>query len=135
MTGLEDLMNWLRERPEVVFGISSGRNRMLLQEALRRYPFITPDVLICSAGTELYYTPDFIPDAGWEKHINHQWKREAIVNALAGNLKLTLQGADAQWPFKISYFVSESFSEDDLADINRQLYDRRLPAKVLLTDN
>ena len=135
LTGLADLMNWLRENPGVVFGISSGRSKALMQEALQKYPLVNPDVLICSAGTELYYTRDFIPDVGWEKHINHQWKRQQIQTAMEELPNITLQGADAQWPFKISYFATENFTGDDLANVNKQLYDRKLPAKVLLTDN
>lgn len=134
-TGLEQLMNWLRDNPKVVFGISSGRNKELLAEALEKYPLIDPDILICSAGTELYYTKDFIPDSGWEKHINHQWKRQAIVDAMATLAAITPQQQSAQWPFKISYYAAENFSGDDLADINKRLYDSKLHAKVLFTDH
>ncbi|WP_460759315.1 HAD family hydrolase [Niabella terrae] len=133
--GLEPLMEWLGGHPQVVFGISSGRNRTLLTEALKKYPMVNPDILICSAGTELYYTRDFIADTGWEKHINHQWKRQSIETALTPINKIRLQDADAQWPYKISYYVNENFTGDDLADINKILDDRKLHAKILLTDN
>ncbi|MGC4231658.1 MAG: HAD-IIB family hydrolase [Niabella sp.] len=135
ITGLETLMSWLKEHPETVFGISSGRNKELLKAAIAKYPFIDPHILICSAGTELYYTKDFIPDAGWEKHINHQWKREAIVQAMKEVAPVRPQGEDAQWPYKISYFTGDKFTGDDLANINKILYDKKLYAKVLLTDN
>ncbi|WP_346237718.1 HAD-IIB family hydrolase [Niabella insulamsoli] len=134
-TGLETLMDWVRQTPGVVFGISSGRNKQLLTEALEQYPFVDPDIIICSAGTELYYTKDFVPDTGWEKHINHQWKREAIVNAMESVANISPQEESAQWPFKISYFAGEHFSSDDLANINKQLYDKKLAAKVLFTDS
>ncbi|MCH5596501.1 HAD-IIB family hydrolase [Niabella ginsengisoli] len=135
LNGLDHLMKWLKKNSNVVFGISSGRNKQLVTEALEKYPFVDPDIIICSAGTELYYTKDFVPDTGWEKHINHQWKRQAIVNAMETLTNITPQQDSAQWPFKISYYANESFSSDDLANINKQLYDSKLPAKVLLTDN
>ena len=134
-TGLEELMNWLKAHPSVVFGISSGRNRERMEAALAEYPFIDPDIIICSAGTEIFYTKNFIRDTGWDKHINYQWKRDAIAATVAKLHKLTLQPPDAQWPFKISYFTVGNFSGDDLADLHNLLYSRKLQAKVLLTDN
>lgn len=133
-TGLGELMQWLQENPGIVFGISSGRSKVLLQQALHMYPLKDPDVLICSAGTEIYYTKDFIPDEGWKSHIGHQWKRDKIVEALMSFIGVTLQEGDAQWPFKISYYTTSEFSTDRLADLNKILYDKKLPAKVLLTD-
>ncbi len=134
-TGLAELMGWLKERPPVVFGISSGRNQELMKKALSVYPLADPDIIICSAGTELFYTRDFIRDTGWDKHISYQWKREAIAATVAKLDKLTPQPMDAQWPFKISYFVENSFNNDDLADLHNLLYAGKLQAKVLLTDN
>lgn len=133
--GLSDLMHWVQESKGVVFGISSGRNKTLLKEAIDQYPVLNPEVLICSAGTELYYTRDFIRDAGWEKHINHQWKRDAIVQTFTGFPHIQLQGEEAQWPFKISYYVTEAFSDDDLANMNKLLDDKKLHAKILLTSH
>lgn len=132
--GLAELMQWIQEH-RVAFGISSGRNKHLLKQALAKHPLLKPDIIICSAGTELYYTTEFMPDRGWEKHINHQWKREAIVQTLASLPYLQMQEEDAQWPYKISYYVSNDFGDDELAHINKLLDDRKLHAKILLTDN
>lgn len=135
ITGLHELMQWLKEKPDVAFGISSGRSKALLQQALHKYPVSDPDVLICSAGTEIYYTKDFIPDEGWKKHIAYQWKRDKIVEALMNFKGISLQESEAQWPLKISYYTTADFSADRLADLNKILYDKKLPAKLLLTDN
>ena len=40
-----------------------------------------------------------------------------------------------QWRFKLSYYVDEGFNEDDMANLNKFLDDRKLRAKVLLTQN
>lgn len=134
-TGLDELMRWLNDNPDVAFGISSGRSKALLQQALQKYPVREPDLLICSAGTEIYYTGNFIPDEGWKSHIAYQWKRERIVEALTNFKGITLQESGAQWPFKISYYTTGEFSSDRLADLNKILYDKKLPAKILLTDS
>lgn len=55
-----------------------------------------PDILICSAGSEIYYTEKFIPDKGWESYIDRQWKRQALQMVLSDFPGITLQEQDAQ---------------------------------------
>jgi sucrose-phosphate synthase len=93
-----------------------------------------PDVLICSAGSEIYYGEKLIPDKGWDSHINYQWKRDDIQKQLSKFPGIRLQEHDAQWPFKLSYYVDD-FTPDDMADLHKFLDDHKLKAKVLLTDN
>ncbi|WP_018629388.1 HAD-IIB family hydrolase [Niabella aurantiaca] len=134
--GLDQIKQWVdAHKNKVIFGIASGRNKTLTMEALRHFQFPEPDILICSAGTEIYYTRNFIPDPGWESHINHQWKRKELVTALEHYPGLHLQEADAQWEYKLSYYVNDYFNEGALADLYKFLDDRRLRAKILLTDN
>ncbi|MBO9618587.1 MAG: HAD-IIB family hydrolase [Niabella sp.] len=135
-TGLDAINQWIIENKNAVaFGIASGRNKALTAEALEKFAIATPDILICSAGTEIYYTKNFIPDPGWESHINHQWKRNELVKALERYPGLMMQEADAQWKYKLSYYVDERFSENQLADLYKFLDDRKLRARILLTDN
>ncbi len=134
--GLEQFCEWINTNKEkVVFGIASGRNLQITRHAIEKYKLPTPDVLICSAGSEIYYTDQFIPDRGWDSHIDYQWKRAELQQALQRFPGLRLQEPDAQWPFKLSYYVEDHFSEDDMADLRKFLDDHRLRAKVLLTDN
>jgi len=134
--GLDELKKWISDnRQRVAFGIASGRNRFLTAEALKKYKLPKPDILICSAGSEIYYTEKFIPDSGWESHISYQWKREEIEKALHHFPKIHLQEKGAQWKFKLSYYVDPSFKNDDLAMIYKILDDHRLRFKLLLTDN
>ncbi|RYF87913.1 MAG: HAD-IIB family hydrolase, partial [Chitinophagaceae bacterium] len=134
--GLKELCSWINDRRETVaFGIASGRNKKITEEAIRQYGLPQPDVLICSAGSEIYYTDQLIPDKGWDSHINHQWKRKELQLALEKFPGLRLQERDAQWPFKLSYYVEDHFNEDDLANLYKFLDDQKLRAKVLLTDN
>ena len=110
--GLDELTEWVTERKDkVVFGIASGRNLEVTKEALAKYNLPAPDILICSAGSEIYYTDEFIPDNGYESHIDYQWKRNKLQEVLSKFPGIELQGPEAQWRFKLSYFVEEDFNE------------------------
>lgn len=134
--GLEELRQWVMDHDnKVVFGIASGRNREITKQALLEYNFPSPDILICSAGSEIYYTDKFIADKGWESHIDYQWKRNELQNALSKFPGLRLQEPAAQWPYKLSYYVGDNFSEDQLKSIYKFLDEWKLRAKILLTEN
>lgn len=134
--GLKELKAWINNhRDRVVFGVASGRNREITAQAFKDYDLPKPDILICSAGSEIYYTEKFIPDHGWESHINFQWKKEELQNALTQFPGIRLQEADAQKRFKLSYYVNNGFTEDTLADLHKFLDDRKLRTKILLTEN
>lgn len=134
--GLDAFTQWIKEnQTQVVFGIASGRNKIITEQAIQKYNLPVPDVLICSAGTEIYYTDKLIPDKGWESHIDNQWKRDELREALKRFPGIRLQEADAQWPFKLSYYVEEFFNENDLSDLYKFLDDNKFRAKILLTDN
>jgi sucrose-phosphate synthase len=134
--GLKELTEWIKEtKGKVAFGLASGRNRYITEEALNQYDLPKPDILICSAGSEIYYTDKFIPDKGWDSHIDHLWKRSELQQALAQFPGLRLQEQEAQWRFKLSYYVEQDFTENDLANLYKFLDDRKLRARVLLTEN
>ena len=134
--GLKEFTQWINEnRSKVVFGVASGRNREITQQAFDDYDLPSPDILICSAGTEIYYTDQFIADKGWDSHIDYQWKRKELQEALSTFKGLRLQEAAAQWRFKLSYYVEDSFNDDALANLYKFLDDSKLRARVLLTDN
>jgi hypothetical protein len=51
-------------------------------------PLLTPNVLICSVGTEIFYrTADgtLLPDQAWEAYLDQGWDK-AAVQALAANI-------------------------------------------------
>ena len=134
--GLREFKHWVNNnKDKVVFGIASGRNRHITEEALAEYELPKPDILICSAGSEIYYTDKFIPDKGWNSHIDYQWKRNELQEALQDFKGICLQEPAAQWRFKLSYYLPNHFSADDLANLYKFLDDRKLRAKVLITEN
>ena len=134
--GLDEFKQWIQDhRDKVVFGVASGRNKEITEEAFSKYNFPDPDILICSAGSEIYYTSKLIPDNGYESHINYQWKKNELEKALSKFPGIRLQEPDAQWRFKLSYYVNDAFNEDDMANLYKFIDDRKLRAKVLLTEN
>ncbi|MCD8539027.1 MAG: glycosyltransferase [Leadbetterella sp.] len=135
--GLPELMEFLsRNRDKIVFGISTGRNLTMTKEALRAHPLLAAsEIIICSVGTGIYYTKDFLPDRGWERHIRFQWKREKLKELLKDYPGLTLQEEEAQTPYKLSYYVNSDFGDDQLADMYHLLYRHQLRARLFLTDN
>jgi sucrose-phosphate synthase len=133
---LEEFKTWLPQQKEkFVFGIATGRNKELTREAIEKFELPEPDIIICSAGSELYYTKDFIPDSGWYSYISYQWKRQKLEDLMTKFPKIKLQETNAQWKFKLSYYVDETFNEDDLANLYQLLDTHRLKANILLTDN
>jgi len=135
-TGLAELKQWIAgHKNKLVFGVASGRNKEITKKAFDSYDLPKPDVLICSAGSEIYYTEKFIPDHGWESHIDYQWKRAELQTELSKFPGIRLQEPAAQWPFKLSYYVNDKFDKDDMANLYKFLDDRKLRAKILLTEN
>ncbi len=134
--GLDELRDWIRQhRDSVVFGLASGRNVEITKKAIEHYELPSPDVIICSVGSEIYYTDKLLPDAGWESHIDYQWKRSELQKTLTKFPGIRLQEDAAQWKFKLSYYVDDTFNEDTLADLHKFLHDHKLHASVILTEN
>ena len=134
--GLDELREWIiQHQDRIVFGVASGRNRELTRKAFDDYGLPDADIVICSAGSEIYYTDKMIPDNGWDSHIDHQWKRSELERELAKFPGIRMQERDAQWRFKLSYYVDNGFDSDDMADLYKFLDDRKLRVKILLTEN
>lgn len=124
-----------QRRSDLIFGLATGRNKALTKKALSQHQLPQPDIVICSAGSELYYTSDFLPDSGWKKHISYRWNRAKLEKVLSYFPKINLQEEDAQWEFKLSYYVDADFNEDDLAALYHLLSEHKLKVNILLTDN
>lgn len=134
--GLAEFTQWVNtKKDKVVFGVASGRNRHMTAQAFTRYDLPTADILICSAGSEIYYTESFIADKDYENYIDYEWKRNELQQALTAFPGIRLQEPAAQWRFKLSYYVDSNFNEDAMANLYKFLADHNLKAKVLLTDN
>jgi sucrose-phosphate synthase len=118
--GLEELKTYLANRSNnMAFAMASGRNLELVKKVINEEQFPLPDFVICSVGTEIYYTngKDYILDKGWATFLAGRWKRDEIANRLKKIKWIKLQEDEAQNPFKISYYYEkEKYNYDELID-------------------
>ncbi len=111
-----------QQHRKFLFGIATGRRLDSVLKILRTNGIPTPDVLITSLGTEIYYPPRFTPDVAWNYHIDHLWTPKVlrrIIDPLAG---LTLQPKNEQSRFKISYYYDANIapSMEEILTLLRQ---------------
>ncbi|MBB4804616.1 sucrose-phosphate synthase [Flavobacterium nitrogenifigens] len=116
--GLKELKAHLTNRTDkMAFAMASGRNLELVKKVIDEEEFSLPDFIICSVGTEIYYTngKDYILDKGWAKFLSGRWKRDEIVNRLKAIKWIKLQEEEAQNPYKISYYYEkEHYDHEEL---------------------
>ena len=119
--GLEELKTYLTNHTEnMAFALASGRNIDLVKKVIEEEKLPLPDFIICSVGTEIYYTngKDYILDKGWSTFLAGRWKREEIVNRLKGIPWIKMQEEVAQNPFKISYYYDkEKYNHEQLIKV------------------
>ena len=90
-------------KPRMGFGIATGRTIESAHKILKAHKIPTPDVMISSVGSEMYYGSRQVFGKGWASHISHLWRREKIVRLLNQFDFLKYQEEDTQRDFKISY--------------------------------
>ena len=104
---LRDLVAWIRShRSRLAFGVITGRKLDSALWVLRDWGVDPPDVLITSVGSEIHYGPDWDRDAGWERHIRRDWRRDEMARVLDSVPGLRLQANHKLGPCKLSYHVS-----------------------------
>lgn len=91
--------------PSLGFGVATGRTLESALKVLKEWAVPLPDVFITSVGSEINYGPELRPDIGWRNFIKHSWRRDAIEDALRETPGLTLQPAESQREYKLSYNV------------------------------
>ncbi len=105
--GLNELKEYLNNRGDKVgFALATGRNLSLVKEVIEEENLPLPEFIICSVGTQIYYTngKDYILDKGWSNFLAGRWKRSEIYNRLKSIPWLKLQEEEAQNEFKISFY-------------------------------
>ena len=129
--GLAELLQWLRAHADTVsFGVATGRSLESAVKILKKWHVPMPDVLITSVGSEINYWPSLRPDQGWSNHIRHQWRREALAEALQAIPGLTLQPPENQREFKLSYLVAPE-QMPPLEQLYQYLHQQNLHAKLI----
>ncbi len=128
---LQQLLGRLKAAGDrVAFGVATGRNLASTLKILKEWKVPTPDLLITSVGSEIYYGNGMVEDQGWQRHINYQWKPEQKRKALEGIEGLKLQPKSEQLRFKVSYFVDPDVIPS-MRTIQRELRKRDLHCKLI----
>lgn len=119
--GLKELKTYLLNRSEkMAFALASGRNLDLVKKVIEEEQLPVPDFIICSVGTEIYYTngSDYVLDKGWATFLAGRWKREDVAFRLQNIPWLKMQEEAAQNPFKISYYYDiKKYNHQQLIDV------------------
>jgi sucrose-phosphate synthase len=113
-------------------GIATGRTLASTLTMLEEWRFPMPDLLIASAGSEIYYGPQIATDTTWRKHIGHNWQAQAIRKAMKEIPGVELQPPNAQGKFKISYFVDVAKAPSH-REIIRHLRKKQLSVRGILS--
>lgn len=109
---LQRLIILLRQnRKRVKFAVATGRRFDIALKLLKKHKIPEPDILITSAGTEIYYAPKLTPDTGWTKHIDHLWSPHTIRKLLDDYPGLKRQAKAEQSRFKLSYFIDPQVTD------------------------
>lgn len=128
---LKELMDRIQTTPGCGLGLTSGRSIDSVLEVLKEWEIPQPDVLLTSAGTEIYYgRPRLREDASWQRHIYQDWQPMAIHEAMRELEGIHPQPEEAQRPFKLSYFIDTSVAPN-VMQIKRHLRQRHLHANVI----
>ncbi|QFS52112.1 sucrose-phosphate phosphatase [Nostoc sphaeroides] len=90
---------------------ATGRSLDLYKELLVDQPLLTPDALVTSVGTEIYFDcQKYIIDSEWSEKLSFAWNRNMVVEIAASFRELLPQQQSEQRPFKASYLLTEEDS-------------------------
>ncbi|HPA71847.1 MAG TPA: HAD-IIB family hydrolase [Spirochaetota bacterium] len=122
---LDELLALLKESaPFLGFGVATGRTVESTVEYLGEHGVPSPDVIISSVGTEIYYGGDRMYDQGWDTHIAHDWNCGKIREILDRFPFLEYQEEETQRKFKVSYFMDPG--KDRINEIHAALNGAKL---------
>jgi len=106
-SGLPELIRRIKlHRGWLGFGVSTGRTVESALDYLAAHGVPSPDIVITSVGTEIYYGDSDFRDQGWSTHISRKWDRSRIKDVLEQLSFLEYQEDETQREFKISYYMS-----------------------------
>lgn len=115
---------------------STGRSLELYKQLRTEAPMLTPDLLICSVGTEIYHTTEqgLELDDEWLAELEKGWDRPQITSIVSSFVEFTPQSGSEQRPHKVSYYLDPKEGELGAAVVDRlrtQLADAHISCKVI----
>ncbi len=130
-------------RRDVVLAYVTGRDRTLVEQAMRQYDLPQPDFVIGDVGTSIYQVNGgrWQMWEAWRDELAQCWKTETghSLQALLGDIpELEPQEASKQGPFKSSYYAPQDIDVDALIrSMQERLAARSLKSRIVwsLDDN
>jgi len=116
------------------FGIATGRHIESATSVLKEWGVPTPDLMITSVGSEIYYPKRGIKDGSWSRHIDKRWNKEKIFELLYNIDGLELQAPENQREYKISYLVKPNY-KPPVKEIKKTLAKAGLAVNVIYSHN
>jgi HAD superfamily hydrolase (TIGR01484 family) len=105
----------LAAHPNLRLAYVSGRDKNLVEQAIKEFDLPEPDFVIGDVGTTLYHIVGgrWLPNETWQHEIGRDWRgrsRNDIVTLLADmeDGDFFLQDENKQGSYKISYFTNAS---------------------------
>lgn len=121
-----------RDRFSTKLVYATGRSLYLYRVLAQEKGLLTPDALITSVGTEMYFDPNIATyDWEWANILSEGWNRQEISNIAEKYTELELQPDSEQNPFKISYYLAEAVADRILSDLKADLNDRGYEIKLV----
>ncbi|MFM2302772.1 MAG: hypothetical protein RLZZ135_175, partial [Cyanobacteriota bacterium] len=99
-----------QKQRQFLFGIATGRRLDSALKIFKTHGIPTPDVLITSLGTEIYYPPRLTADVAWNHHIDRGWTPQVLRRTLDPLPGLTIQSKREQSRFKVSYYYDANIA-------------------------
>lgn len=121
-----------REKYKSKIVYATGRSLYLYQLLAKAKALITPDALITSVGTEMYFDKKYEQfDPEWAEILSQGWNREKIM-AIADQFgELQYQPSSEQNPFKISYYLAQSVAQKTITQLKSALKDGGYDIKLI----
>jgi sucrose-6-phosphatase len=111
---------------------ATGRSLTLYRQLTYEKPLLTPDALITSVGTEIYFNPlndNFDPE--WANLLSQEWDRDQVALIASHYADLELQPPSEQNPFKVSYYLSEQVAHNVIPNLKADIAQHGLNVKIV----
>lgn len=111
---------------------ATGRSLYLYRQLATEKSLLTPDALITSVGTEMYFNPaEATFDSQWAEILSQGWHREKIAAIANKYQQLQIQPDSEQNPFKISYYLAESLADEVISQLQSDLLSQGFTIKLI----
>ncbi|MCC0179109.1 sucrose-phosphate phosphatase [Waterburya agarophytonicola K14] len=111
---------------------ATGRSLYLYRLLAEAKSLLTPDALITSVGTEMYFDRNHEKyDPEWAKILSQGWNRAEIVAIASQFEELQSQPKSEQNPFKISYYLAEAVARETIAKLKATLGENGFKVKII----